>query len=188
MSTLRRNIVRVAVITAAILIIPLVAMLFTDEVNWTFGDFVAMGLLLFGSGAAFELAASRGNGLIFRGAVGLAVASGLLLTWINLAVGFIGSGANPANALYGAVIAVGLVGAVSARFEAAGLARTMFAMALVQFLIPVITLIFWKPLIATEEPGIAAMFMLNGFFVALFIVSGLLFRQASGKRETQATA
>lgn len=187
MSTLKRNLVRVAVVTAIILTIPLVAMIFTDEVNWTFSDFVVMGLLLFGSGAAFELVASRGNGLTYRTAVGIAVASGLLMTWINLAVGFIGSGANPANALYGAVILVGIVGSVSARFEAAGMARTMFAIAAVQFLIPVATLLFWKPLIANEEPGIAGIFMLNGFFVAVFAVSGILFRQSSGTRVPQPT-
>ena len=188
MSTLKRNLVRIAVATAVILSIPLVAMQFTNEVNWTFGDFIAMGLLLFGSGAAFELVASRENGLVFRTAVGIAVVSTMLLTWVNLAVGFIGSGANPANALYAAVIMVGVIGAVAARFEATGMARTMFAMAAVQFLIPVVTLLYWKPLIANEEPGVAGIFMLNGFFVALFIVSGLLFRQASGKREMPTTA
>ena len=38
-----------------ILLIPLIAMLFTDEVNWTLLDFVVGGALLFGTGLMREL-------------------------------------------------------------------------------------------------------------------------------------
>ena len=38
-----------------LLLIPLVAMQFTSEVNWTLSDFVVGGMLLFGTGIICEL-------------------------------------------------------------------------------------------------------------------------------------
>ena len=45
-----------AIIVAFILLVPLVAMQFTDEVVWTLSDFVVAGVLLFGSVLVYELA------------------------------------------------------------------------------------------------------------------------------------
>ena len=39
-----------------LLLLPLVAMQFTNEVNWTFSDFLVAGILLFGTGGLIELA------------------------------------------------------------------------------------------------------------------------------------
>ncbi|QJR82767.1 hypothetical protein CA267_006655 [Alteromonas pelagimontana] len=46
---------RVAVFTFAILSVPLIAMQFTDEVNWDIADFIVMACLLFGMGSLFIL-------------------------------------------------------------------------------------------------------------------------------------
>jgi hypothetical protein len=89
--------VRVALGTVVLLMIPLVAMRFTDVVAWDRTDFLVAGALLFGAGAAFVLIARRTSRPGYRAAVGLAVGTGLLLTWMNLAVGLIGSDDNPAN-------------------------------------------------------------------------------------------
>lgn len=102
---------RTALVTTAILLIPFLAMRFTDELNWTLADFVFGGALLFGTGMTFQLIACRSSHAPYRGATGLAVGGSLLLIWMNLAVGLIGSEDNPANLLYLAVLAVGLVGA-----------------------------------------------------------------------------
>ena len=46
---------RVAALTAALLLLPAVARLYTTEVNWGPGDFVAAAALLFGAGMALLL-------------------------------------------------------------------------------------------------------------------------------------
>lgn len=56
--------VRVALGVAVILSLPLVAMLFTDEVVWSLADFVATGVLLGVIGVALELAMRRAGNLV----------------------------------------------------------------------------------------------------------------------------
>ena len=162
---------RVALATALILLVPLLAMPFTDEVRWNVADFVVAGALLLGAGAAYEVLARRTDNLAYRAGVGLAVLAALFLVWANLAVGLIGSEDNPANLMYLAVLAVGVIGALFARFEARGMARALFAMAGTQALIALIALIggLGVPL---EIVGV------NGFFIALFAGSAWLFRRA----------
>jgi hypothetical protein len=173
-----------AAVVALILMVPLVAMQFTDEVIWTLFDFVFMGALLFGTGLAYELVARKAGTIAYRVAVGLALAAAFLLVWINGAVGIIGSEDNPANLLYGGVLAIGFIGAIVARFHPHGMARALFATALAQALVPVIAFIIWKPSFA-EAPGILGVFALNAFFVMLFVGSALLFRRASAAGSKQ---
>jgi hypothetical protein len=71
--------------------------------------------------------------------------------------------------MYIGVLAVGLIGTIIARFQPHGMARTFFAMALAQALVAVITMI----------AGLGFTLLINGFFVALWVGSALLFRRAS---------
>lgn len=159
------------------LLLPLVAMLFSAEgVNWTISDFVSAYLLLAGAGFAYRLVTNQAGSLAYRGAAALGVFAGLSLIWVNLAVGFIGNEDNPANLLYGGVLMVGVIGAVLARLAAEGMARTLFATAAAQFLVPIIAFAVWRP---NFDANVAKIFMLNGFWVFLFVVSGLLFKQAA---------
>jgi len=175
-----KNIVRIAVVTALLLLIPLVAMQFSAEVNWTWFDFIVAGALLFGSGLAYELIARQGGDTAYRAAVGVAVAAALLLVWINLAVGIIGSENNPANLMYFAVLFIGVSGAGIARFRARGMALVLFAAAFAQALVPLIALLIGRSQSSAlrEAPGLAGVFALNAFFIMLFIVAALLFRHA----------
>jgi hypothetical protein len=118
------------------------------------------------------------DNLVCRIGVGVAVVAGLLLIWINLAVGIIGSEDNPANAMYLAVLTVGFIRAVISRLRPRGMSRALYATVPAQILVPVIGLILWKPTLA-EPPGMAGVFVLNAFFTALFVVSALLFQRAS---------
>jgi len=83
--------------------------------------------------------------------------------------------------MYGGVLAVGIIGAMIARFQPQGMARALFATALTQLLVPVIALIVWRPFL-DDAPGIVGVFMLNAFFVILFAVSALFFRRAVRER------
>ena len=69
--TLYRSAVRVGLGVALILSLPLVAMLFTDEVVWSLADFVLAGVLLATVGVALELAMRRAGNL--AAALGIAV-------------------------------------------------------------------------------------------------------------------
>lgn len=171
-----KNLIRFAIATACLLLIPLVAMRFTDEVNWTLSDFIFAGVLLFGSGLTYEFVASKGSATVYRVASGVAVVTALLLVWINGAVGIIGSEDNPANLMYFGVLAVGIIGATIARLNSRGMSRALLAMAIAQMLVPVIALIIWRP---DFTPGVVGVFALNAFFAMLWTVSALLFRNAT---------
>jgi hypothetical protein len=98
----------------------------------------------------------------------LTLAGIFTLFWINGAVGIIGSEDNPANVLYGGVLAALLIGTIVARLEPQGMTRALFATALAQALVPVIALVIWTPEVSS---GIVQVFMLNAFFVTLFAAS-----------------
>jgi hypothetical protein len=172
--TLRKPIFRIALITALILAIPLTMMQMSDDWQWGFFDFVAMGALLFGAGMTYELVAGRGGSTAYRAATALAVLTSVVLLWVNAAVGIIGDG--PVNALYVGVIAIGIIGAIIARLKPRGMAWALFAMALAQLAVPVLALLIWDP---PFDPGIVPVFALNAVFALLFAGSGVLFRRAS---------
>ena len=174
--TLSKSFLRVALATVSLLLIPLVAMQFDTGVQWTLFDFLVAGVLLFGAGSAFVLLARVGNSAPYRLAVAVAVLSGLLLVWGNLAVGFIGSEDNPANLLYGAVLAVAFIGPFVARFRPLGMANTMFMAALVQFLVPAVAAFIWQPEV---DAGLVQVFLLNTLLSGLWVISAVLFRRAA---------
>jgi hypothetical protein len=176
-----RSVVGVALATAFILLIPLLA-----APAWTLFDFVFAGALIFGTGLTYVLVARKAGNIAYRAAVGIALAAAFLLVWLTGAVGIIGSEDNNANSMYIGVLAVGIIGAIVARFRPHGMARALFATALAQALVAVIALIIglgspWSP------PGVLGPLILNGFFAALFVGSALLFRDAA-REQTPADA
>ena len=70
---------------ALLLLIPLMAMRFTDEVNWTRLDFVTAGVLLLGTGLMCELVMRKVNKIEYRIAICAASLAALLLIWVELA-------------------------------------------------------------------------------------------------------
>ena len=164
---------------ALILLLQLVAMQFTDEVNWSVADFAFAGALLIGTGLTYELAARKTGDTVYRAAVGVALAAALLLVWLSLGVGIIGRDGHPANLMYFGVLAVGIIGALFARFRPRGMARALFATALAQTSVAVIALIAG---LGYPWSGPLELSLLNGFFVALFVGSAWLFRRAAHGR------
>ena len=82
-----QSIFRIVLGTAFILSIPLIAMQFTDEVNWTLSDFVIMGALLLGTGFAYVLVTRNMKSVTYRFIAGAALLLVLLVIWADLAVG-----------------------------------------------------------------------------------------------------
>ena len=66
--TAYRSVVRVALATAFVLLLPLVAMQITGEVDWSVADFVFAGALLAGSGLLLELAVRKPGKIAYRAA------------------------------------------------------------------------------------------------------------------------
>jgi hypothetical protein len=175
-----RSTIRIVLVAAFILSLPLLAMLITDEVVWGLGDFALAGVLLVGTGLVHARATRTPRNIAYRAAVGVAIATALILLFLMGAVGIIGEDGDPADLMYFGVLAVGIVGAVIARLQPEGMARAMLATALAQALVAVIALIAGKhqaPISSVWE-----ILGLNGFFVALFIGSAWLFRHAARKQ------
>jgi hypothetical protein len=175
-----KTILGIILVPTLILLVPLVAIQITDEVNWDVRDFIVFWVLMTSAGFTYMLATKKTRNLAYRTAAGLAGATAFILVWMNGAVGIIGSENNPANVMYGGVVAVGLIGAGIARFEPHGMVRALFATAIAQFLVPVIALIMWKHDFA---PGVLKVLGLNSVFAVLFIGSALLFRHAARTNE-----
>lgn len=70
-----------------ILLVPLIAMQLTDEVNWTVFDFMAAAVLLLGTGFMIELGIRKIKNKTYRIAVILGILAALLIIWAELAVG-----------------------------------------------------------------------------------------------------
>lgn len=70
-----------------ILLLPLIAMQFTDEVKWSFLDFSVAGILLLASGLTFELILRKVKPLKNRIIIVAALLILLVLIWAELAVG-----------------------------------------------------------------------------------------------------
>jgi hypothetical protein len=175
----KKSLLPVLLVPSCILLIPAAAMLFKVEGwAWNAADFVVIWVIIAGAVAAYKFMASKAPNRAYRVAAGVAVTTGVILIWINGAVGLIGSEDNPANLMYGGVLAIGLTGAVIARLQPSGMARALFVTAVAQFLVPVVALILWRP---DFSPGVVQVFGLNFGFVLLFAGSAFLFRHAGTK-------
>ncbi len=70
-----------------ILLVPLVAMQITEEVDWSAVDFVVAGALLLGAGFSYELVARKTENAKYKIAAGFGIFMTVLLIWAELAVG-----------------------------------------------------------------------------------------------------
>ena len=171
MTQMNKTILRVALAALGLLMVPLVASRVVDGWNWPPKAFVFVYVLFFATGLAYALIARRMGAWTYKAGVGLALAAGFALGWSNMV--HVSDLENPANLIYFAVLAVGIVGAFLARLQPRGLALTLFAMAATLALIAVI-------LPSGAPPDLARnMAIGHGVFVALFTASGFLFRRAS---------
>ena len=156
---------------AALLSLPLVAMQFTDEVDWTGLDFLVMGTILFACCAVFQLATRRARDFAHLAAVAIAVGTSFLLAWINLAVGIIGDEDAPANLMYVGVIAIAIVGSLFGGPDPRGHAGAMLAAAIAQGVVAVV--------VAVAGLGDWRSLALSAFFVVPWLAAAALFARSA---------
>ncbi|MFN0256577.1 hypothetical protein [Pedobacter ureilyticus] len=94
MTTEKTNVARRLAITVGVvgslLLIPLIAMQFTNEVKWNLGDFVIMGTLLLITGLGIEIVTRKVKSAKWKFVVCAIILFILFLAWAELAVGVFG--------------------------------------------------------------------------------------------------
>jgi hypothetical protein len=91
MITQNKRVIGLVLIVGLLLLIPLIAMQLTNEVNWTPFDFVVMGILLLGTALMCELVIRKVKKSGYRLLIVGAILVSFLLIWIELAVGIFGT-------------------------------------------------------------------------------------------------
>jgi len=86
-----KRLIGIMLTVVLLLLIPLIAMQFTDEVDWKLNDFVIMGVLLLGTGLMCELVMRKVKKIEHRIVIIIAILAALFLIWVELAVGVFGT-------------------------------------------------------------------------------------------------
>ncbi|MCB1554768.1 MAG: hypothetical protein KDJ14_13250 [Xanthomonadales bacterium] len=154
----------------ALLLAPWVAMQFTAEVNWSAMDFLVMGALLAAVCSGFELARRRSDEPLYLAACGIALLTGFMTIWINLAVGIFGDGHDHANLLFAGVLGVALGGAALGGLRAPNLASVTAVAAAVQAAIGA-----WAWMFRLNVEAVVLSFL----FAAVWLFAAWLFRKAA---------
>ncbi len=77
----------IIIISELLLLIPLIAMQFTSEVNWDFADFAVAGILILITAFSFEFILRKVKNIKSRIALITVLLTLFLLIWAELAVG-----------------------------------------------------------------------------------------------------
>ena len=162
---------------ATLLALPAAAMRFTREVVWTASDFAVMGAMLLLAGLALEGLVRASRSWPYRLGAGIAVLAGFGLVWVNLAVGFLGDEGNPANLMFLLVLAVAVGGAVLSHARAAGMSKTMLAVAAVQVLVAGIGYAAGRA--SSGSAGVYEVVMGSTLFGGLWLLAAALFGWAA---------
>jgi peptidoglycan/LPS O-acetylase OafA/YrhL len=91
MITQNKRLFTIVISVAVLLLIPLIGMQFSDEVNWSIMDFVIAGSLLLGTGLICEFIMRKVKKKENRITLIIVIIALLLLIWAELAVGVFGT-------------------------------------------------------------------------------------------------
>ena len=157
--------------TAALVLLPLVAMKLAEADAWAIADLPFAFIMIAAVGIAFEFALRVPSRWAYRAGAAAAVGTAFLLIWGNLAVGFAGSEDNHINIIFFAVPAIALVGSLAARFSPRGIATALVAAAAAQLI---------AGLVAFTEGYFTGPLTVS--FTGLWLAAALLFRRSAGER------
>ncbi len=91
MITQNKRLIGIVLSVALLLLIPLIAMQFTEEVDWNLFDFIIMGILLLGTGLMIELTLRKIKNKNYRIIFIAGILFAFFLVWAELAVGVLGT-------------------------------------------------------------------------------------------------
>ena len=91
MTMQNKRLIAIVLTVGLLLLLPLVAMQFTNDVVWTLSDFVVAGVLLLTTGFACEFVWRKVQKTEHRIFIVLGILAVFLLIWIELAVGIFGT-------------------------------------------------------------------------------------------------
>ena len=161
-----------------LLLLPLVAMQFSEAVLWTAGDFLIASAIIGAAGLAAEglLRASRDWG--YRIAAALTVVGGFALVFASGAVGVVGAESHPANLAYPALMLALLCAGVLARGRAGAMSRVAAAGAAGLVLIATVVAATG---VAVWGEGLGDALAVTFGFALAFLIAAALFRAAAGR-------
>ena len=82
-----KRLVTILIVATTLLLIPFIAMKFTNHVNWKLFDFLVAGVLLIGTGLTLEFILRKVKTIRYRLLLGITLILALILIWAELAVG-----------------------------------------------------------------------------------------------------
>lgn len=91
MNTQNKRLIGIVLTVALLLLVPFIAMQFTDEVNWDETDFIVAGFLLLGTGMLCEIVLRSFRKTRHRLVICGGILFALFLIWAELAVGVFGT-------------------------------------------------------------------------------------------------
>jgi len=160
-------------VAALLLLSPLVMMRIIEGWNWGVFDFVFAAVMIGGAGLLYELAAKWSGDWAYRAGAAMALLSSFLLVWSTI-IRDDGTG----EGFFLIIMAVA-VGGCASWFTAAGMARTMLGVAVMQALFGIA--VATAPSTADTHFGPSGYLLYSGFFIVLWLVSAGLFKHAAGK-------
>lgn len=86
-----KRLIIILTVAMTLLFIPLIAMIFTNEVKWKIFDFVVAGFLLISTGAILEFILRKIKKVSHRALLVIIVFVALCIIWAELAVGIFGT-------------------------------------------------------------------------------------------------
>jgi FtsH-binding integral membrane protein len=155
----------------ALLLTPAVMMQVSDEWHWNIGSFLFAGTMIGGVGLLYELAERTSASRAYRAGAAVTLVASVLMVWSTLvrddgdAIGFF------------LVIMAIAVGGFSAGFRPAGIARTMFGIAIMQALLGLA--VATAPSTANLPDGPFNALSYSGVFTMLWLIAAALFRAAA---------
>ena len=176
-SSLSKSLLRVAAGCGLLLLVPAIAMQFTEDVQWSASDFLVMGALLFATGSAYVLISRMASHASYRLALGLGIGTTFFMVWSNLAVGLIGSGPHWGNFMYAAVVAIVIIGTILSRFSAQGMERVMYVVS--GSLVVLASIALFADMQSYPGSSVGEIIGVNAFFATLYVIAGVLFRYAA---------